>query len=141
MKAVRDVMTQTWTIESTATVREAARLMAQKDVGFLPVIHERVSAGVLTDRDIVIRVVAEGCDPDTTYVGSIFSDESQTGNDPTEDSRAGIATLAEDTPIDEAVRYMDEQQVRRVTVHDKGYRIIGIVSRADLPEAAAATHE
>jgi len=139
MKLVRDVMTHTvWTIESTATAREAARLMAEKEVGFLPVIHERVSAGVITDRDIVVRVVAENADPDTTYVGSIVSAESQTGEDPSEHRNAGVATLTEDTPIDEAIQYMDDKQIRRVTVHDKEYRIIGVVSRADLPEAAAA---
>lgn len=140
MQLVKDVMTHTvWTIEDTATVREAACLMAEKDVGFLPVIHERVSAGVITDRDIVLRVVAQAADPDTTYVGSIVSGESQTGGDPTEDINAGISTLAEDTPIDEAVRYMDDKQVRRVTIHDKECRIIGVVSRADLPDAAAVT--
>jgi len=142
MQTVRDIMTRAvWTIDTTATVREAAQLMAAKDVGFLPVLHERVSAGVVTDRDIVVRVVAENLDPDRTYVGSIVSAESQIGGDPTEDINAGIASLAEDTPVDEAVRYMEEKQVRRVTVHDKDYRIVGILSEADVPEAAAISHD
>jgi CBS domain-containing protein len=135
MQTVRDVMTETvWTIESTATAREAARLMAEKDVGFLPVIHEGVSAGVITDRDIAVRVVAQNRNPDTTYVGSVLSSES-----PTEEMSAGVATLPDTTSIEEAVSYMDERQVRRVTVHDKEYRIIGVVSRADLPAHAASS--
>jgi CBS domain-containing protein len=134
-------MTHTvWTTETTATVREAAELMAQHEVGFLPVIHEHVSAGVITDRDLVVRVIAEHLDPDTTYVGSIVSALSRTMDDPRQDPNAAVASLPEDTPIEEAVRYMDEKQVRRVTVHDKEYRIVGVLSRADLPQATATSH-
>lgn len=135
MQTVRDVMTETvWTIESTATAREAAHMMAEKDVGFLPVIHEGVSAGVITDRDIAVRVVAQNRDPDTTYVGAVLSSES-----PGEEMSAGVATLPDDTSIEDAVSYMDSRQVRRVTVHDKDYRIVGVVSRADLPADAASS--
>lgn len=141
MQLIRDVMTHTvWTIDTTATVREAAQLMAAKDIGFLPVIHERSSAGVLTDRDIVVRVVAEGLDPDRTYVGSVLSADRGSGGAVAEPRNASVASLDEDTPLEEAVRYMDEKNVRRVIVHDKDYRIIGVVSRADLPEVASLSH-
>jgi CBS domain-containing protein len=135
MQTIQDVMTRTvYTIESTASVREAARLMLEHDVGFLPVIHEGVSAGVITDRDVAVRVVAENRDPDTTYVGAVLSAES-----PNEQMSAGVATLPEETSIDEAVSYMDARQVRRVTVHDKQYRIVGVISRADLATTTASS--
>ncbi|MCA9108538.1 MAG: CBS domain-containing protein [Planctomycetaceae bacterium] len=141
MQRVRDLMTHTvWTIESTATIRDAARLMAEKDVGFLPVVHERVSAGVITDRDIVTRVIAQEGNPDTTYVGNVVPAESQQGDDRRNEMNTSIATLPEETPVNEAIEYMDERQVRRMTVHDKEYRIIGVLSRADLPDLDAGAH-
>ncbi|MFG0332171.1 MAG: CBS domain-containing protein [Maioricimonas sp. JB049] len=142
MKLLRDVMTRSvYTIGSSQSVRQAAELMAEKDVGFLPVMHEGVSAGVLTDRDLVVRVMARGLDPDGTYVGSIVSTRQSTRESAADDANPGAATLADDTPVDQALRYMDERQLRRVTVHDRDYRITGIVSRADLPEATVAAHD
>lgn len=140
MQTIRDFMSETvWTIDSTAAVREAAQLMAKQNVGFLPVVHEGVTAGVITDRDIVVRVVAESGDPDQITVGAIVS--HRRGMSAAERINSGVATLPEDTSIDEAVRYMDENRIRRVTVHDAEYRTIGVVSRVDLPDASAAVHE
>ncbi len=137
MQTIREFMTEDiWTIQSTATVREAAQLMAEKDVGFLPVTHEEVSAGVITDRDIVVRAIARNLDPDETTVGAILS-----AGTPAEGVTTGIATLPESTTIDEAVRQMDEKQIRRAAVIDADYRMIGVVSRADLPQSCVAAHE
>ena len=140
MPAIPDVLIRdVWTIKSTLTVREAARLMAEKHIGFLPVIHEDVSAGAVTDRDIVVRVVAQNKDPDQTLIGDVVSTADTTGNPP-ENVNSGLITLPETTSVDEATRIMDEKQIRRVGVHDSDLRLVGIVSRADLPSPEAVTH-
>ena len=131
---LKDVMTRTVkTVPSTATVQEAAKLMEDYDVGFLPVIQDGISAGVVTDRDLAIRVVAAGRDPVETLVADIMSFGPGVGRDLDMADLPGIATLPEDTTLEEALKFMDQKKVRRVTVHDKHYRIVGIVSRADLP--------
>lgn len=140
MPLLKDVMSDIVpTIESTAMVREAAQLMSRKNVDFLDVVHEGVSAGLITDHDIV-RVVAEGADPDETRVNAIVSFGNQRGDEPLEVINAGIATLPAETPIDEALHYMDEKHAHRLVVHDLEYRVLGVVSRADLREAGAVAH-
>ena len=136
---IKDVMTKTvHTIDATATAQEAAQLMKAHDIGFLPVVKDEVSAGVVTDRDLAIRVVAAGRDPANTTVADVMSFGPGVEGNIDLTSLPGVATLPEDTPFEEAVRFMDEKQVRRVTVHDKNYRIVGVVSRADL---AHLTHD
>jgi len=138
---LKDVMTKAVkTVPSTATVQEAARLMEQHDVGFLPVIEDDISAGVVTDRDLAIRVVAAGRDPARTTVADVMSFGPGVGGDVDLTDLPGVATLHEDTTLEEAVEFMDQKQVRRVTVHDKSYRIVGIVSRADLPGVDYMAH-
>jgi len=141
MMRLKDVMTRTVkTIPSTATVQEAARLMEQHDVGFLPVVEDDMSAGVVTDRDLVIRVLAPGRDPARTTVADVMSFGPGVGGDVDLTDLPGVATLPEDTTVVEALQFMDEKQVRRVTVHDEHYRIVGIVSRADLPGVEHLPH-
>ena len=136
MQTVSDFMTDhVWTVKTTSTIREAARIMADHDVGFLPVLHEETSAGVVTDRDILVRVVAQNLDPDTTYVGTILSTDTPPRQGGGTDMNAAIASLPIDTPIDQAVHYMDERHFRRVAVHDHDYRLVGVLSRSDLPDA------
>jgi CBS domain-containing protein len=138
---LKDVMTRTVkTVPSTATVQEAARLMEQYDVGFLPVIQDDISAGVVTDRDLAIRVVAAGRDPAQTTVADVMSFGPGVGGDVDMTDLPGVATLPEDTTLVEALEFMDQKQIRRVTVHDKCYRIVGIVSRADLPGVDHMAH-
>jgi CBS domain-containing protein len=138
---LKDVMRDTVpTIASTATVREAAQVMARKNVDYLDIVHEGVSAGLVTEHDIVVRVIAEGADPDETFVSAIVSFRNQRGDEPLEVINAGIATLPAETPIDEALHYMDEKHVHRLIVHDLDYRAVGVVSRADLREAGALAH-
>lgn len=134
---LKDVMSSTVkTIPSSASVRDAARAMVGSDVGFLLVIHEDVCAGVLTDRDIVVRVVASDRDPARTYVAEVMS-RSAPGADLENNMSDRIASLPEDTPVDQAIQFMDDRQVRRVAVHDHELRIVGVVSRADLYTASA----
>ena len=141
MQTIRDIMNEiVWTIESTATVREAAQLMANEDIGFLPVIHENVSIGVLTDRDIVVRGIACDLDLNQTPVTSILSAEPPDREGTEEVTNSRIATLSADTTVDDAIRFMDQKHFRRVPVHDKDFNIIGVVSRSELNETATVHH-
>lgn len=105
-------------INAEAPVAEAAERLAEQDVGVLAICQagDRLS-GVITDRDIVVRVIAQGLDPDELRVGECASGEP--------------ATASPRETLDQAARRMDEQQVRRLPVTDRG-RLIGIVSHTDL---------
>jgi CBS domain-containing protein len=118
-----DVMTKhPRAVEANTSVREAARLMEGDDVGSLPVVEMHDSAklvGVLTDRDIALRVVAAGRDPESTPVGEVASRE--------------VYTINPDDDLDEALRRMAQAQVRRLPVVLEDGELVGILSQADLP--------
>jgi CBS domain-containing protein len=117
-QAIRNVMTSSpATIESSATVVEAAKLMRDKDVGLLPVTEGGRLVGTITDRDITIRVVAESKDPQSTTVRDVASTD--------------VVTLNPDQDFDEAVRLMSQHQVRRLPVVEDG-QLVGIVAQADV---------
>lgn len=101
------------------TIEEAARKMRSLDVGPLPVCgdDDRL-AGMLTDRDIVIRAVAEGRDPHTTVVREVMTPD--------------IHFCFEDQDVAEAARLMESKQIRRLVVLNREKRMVGIVSLADL---------
>ena len=102
-----------------ATIQDAARKMRDLDVGSLPVCGENDRlAGILTDRDIVVRVVADGKDPRTTRVGDTMT--------------PGIVYCFEDQDVTEAAKLMEGQQVRRLAVLDHNKRLVGIASLGDL---------
>jgi CBS domain-containing protein len=105
-------------IDAEAPVADAAERLAEQDVGVLAICRagDRLS-GVITDRDIVVRVVAQGLDPDELTVGECGSGEP--------------ATVSPQETLDEAARRMDEQQVRRLPVTDGGH-VVGILSHSDL---------
>jgi len=120
MSKARDIMTaSTQFVGTDATVAEAAKSMARNDIGAIPVCGEdkRLRA-VITDRDIVVRVIAEGKDPNNTRVGDVTA--------PTE-----VVTIGADDSIDEAIRTMKEHKVRRLPVID-GDQVVGMVSQGDL---------
>lgn len=122
----RDVMTGgAECIGEKATVLEAAQRLAELDVGAMPICGEddRLK-GMLTDRDIVVKVLAQGRDPATTQAGEL--------------GQGKPVTIGADDPVNEAMAVMMEHQVRRLPVID-GHRLIGIVSQADL--ARQADHE
>jgi CBS domain-containing protein len=122
MSSIRDLMTTSpVTCEPTATVVEAARVMKQEDVGPVPVVEGDRLVGVVTDRDIVTRVVAEGRNPESTTIGDIVSSD--------------LVTVEPDTSIDEALNLMSENQVRRLPVVE-GERLVGIVAVADVARAS-----
>lgn len=114
---VRDVMTPNpRTIELSDTIQDAARIMREEDTGAVPVVEEGRVVGMVTDRDIVIRAVADG-DFEAT-IDDIVSDDVVTAT-------AEMTTAA-------AAELMGEHQIRRLPVVDDDENIIGIVSLGDL---------
>jgi CBS domain-containing protein len=116
--SIRDVMTsEVRACEPGATVVDAAKVMAKEDVGPVPVVEDGRLTGIITDRDIVVRVVAEGRDPGSTTLGEIASTD--------------LVTISPDDDLDTALKLLAENQVRRVPVVE-GDRLVGIVSQADV---------
>jgi CBS domain-containing protein len=116
--SIKEVMTRdVRACEPNATVAEAAKVMAQEDVGPVPIVEDGRLVGIVTDRDIVVRVVAEGRDPNTTTVREIASTE--------------LVTVSPDDDLDEALSLLAERQVRRLPVVE-GDRLVGIVAQADI---------
>jgi CBS domain-containing protein len=119
---VRDVMTRDPAcVTPGATIREAAQLMQRENVGIVPVIEEKGTKrllGVVTDRDIAIRVVAEGRD------GSARVSEVM--------SSSRISTCTPDDDIDDAMKVMADEQVRRIPIIDDRGALVGIVAQADI---------
>ena len=119
----RDVMTAgAECVGENDTVATAAERMASLDVGALPICGEddRLK-GMVTDRDIVTRVVARGQDPRQVTAGSLAEG-------------AEVVTIGADDSIEEARRTMEQHQVRRLPVID-GHRLVGMVSQGDLAKA------
>jgi CBS domain-containing protein len=123
-KKARDIMTTDVTsIGADTPVLEAAKKMRDLDVGALPICGEdKRLKGVITDRDIVVGVLAEGKDPGSTKAGEIGSGDANT------------VTIGADDSIDEALETMQRYQVRRLPVID-GQELVGIIAQADV-----ATH-
>jgi CBS domain-containing protein len=99
------------------TIREAAGLMAQRDIGALPVADGDRLVGMITDRDIAVRAVAEGLAPDTT-VREVMSQE--------------VLYCFEDEDLDHVARNMGDVKVRRLPVLSRDKRLVGIVSLGDV---------
>lgn len=119
----RDVMTEGGhCVSDKDTVATAARQMASLDVGALPICGEDDRLrGMITDRDIVILVVARGQDPSGVTVGSVVEGSK-------------LVTVGADDSLEEAQRTMEEHRVRRLAVMD-GHRLVGIISQGDLAKA------
>ena len=120
-KKARDVMSTDCTcVGENDSVLDAAKRLAEKDVGSLPICGEddRLK-GMLTDRDIVVKVLAQGKDPASVKAGELGQGDAKT------------VTIGADDSIDEALRTMIEHKVRRLPVID-GKRMVGIISQADI---------
>ncbi|MBV9495823.1 MAG: CBS domain-containing protein [Acidobacteria bacterium] len=116
---IRDVMTSNpRTVSESDSVRDAAAIMASEDAGVVPVVDGNKVVGVITDRDIVVRLVAEGKDCTTARVSEAMS--------------RGVKTVREDTAVDEVLRMMGSAQIRRVPVVGANDELVGIVSIGDL---------
>jgi CBS domain-containing protein len=115
---VREVMTSNPTsCSSQDSVADAAKAMSREDVGPIPVVDGERLVGLLTDRDIVVRVVAEGRDPQSTTVGDVASSD--------------LATVSPDEDLDRALQLLAERRVRRLPVVE-GERLVGILAQADI---------
>jgi CBS domain-containing protein len=107
------------TVEASATVEDAAKLMDQNDIGNVLVVENGEVQGIVTDRDIVVRIVAKGNGPDASVREACTTD---------------LETISSDTSIDEAVQKMEQGNVRRLPVVDDG-KPVGVISLGDLAEA------
>ena len=122
-KKVSEVMsTEPTTVRTSSGVRLAAELMNRDDVGSLPVIGETGElVGIVTDRDIVIRVVAAGHDVDGVQVGEILTDHP--------------VVVYPDDPLDDAMKLMASHQVRRLPVV-LDTQLVGVLAQADIAHEA-----
>jgi CBS domain-containing protein len=121
-KTARDVMSGgAECVQSSETILDAAKKLASLDVGAMPICGEddRLK-GMLTDRDIVVKVLAEGRNPAETRAGDLAEGKP--------------VTIGADDSVDEALRTMIDHKVRRLPVID-GHDLVGIVSQADLAQA------
>ena len=115
---IREVMTRNpKALAQSATIMEAACAMRDNDIGDVVVLDNGRLCGILTDRDIVVRALAAGCDPNRTSVGEICS--------------RALVTLAPEDSTGQAVRVMREHAIRRLPIEDGG-RVVGIVTLGDV---------
>jgi CBS domain-containing protein len=118
-KLIRDVMTSDpCTIDADKDIAYAAKMLKDEDVGIAPVVEGEQLIGVLTDRDIAIKVVAEGKDPKSTTVREIAS--------------KNVVTIDPQQDLDEALRLMAQHQIRRLPVVEEDGKIVGILAQADV---------
>ena len=119
MTQVSDIMTpEVQVIEPQESLRRAALLMQELDVGALPVCDGDRLLGMITDRDITVRGVADGLDPDQACVSDVMSGDVQ--------------FCTEDQDAQEVMHMMGDKQVRRLPVVDMDKKLVGIVSLGDM---------
>jgi CBS domain-containing protein len=103
-------------------VAYAAKMMKDEDVGFAPIVEGDRLVGTVTDRDIAVKVVAEGKDPQTTLVREI--------------AETNVVTVEPDQDLDEALQLMASHRVRRLPVVEQDRRLVGVVAQADVAQEA-----
>jgi CBS domain-containing protein len=117
-QTVGEVMTRDpVTVRSDATIVDAARLMRDRDIGPLVVVDSDQVRGIVTDRDLVVRGLADGGDPNSVRIGDVCTGD--------------VEAVSPDEPIADAVRRMEQRDVRRLPVVEDG-RPVGIVAMGDL---------
>jgi len=112
------------TVKVGDSIVEAAKLMKGEDSGIAPIVDGNRLVGVITDRDIAIRIVAEGRDPCATKVEEIAS--------------TNLVTIDPQQELDEALRLMAKHQIRRLPVVEEDGKLVGIVAQADVARHAAS---
>ena len=121
-KKCRDIMTEdVVTATPDDTVVEVARLMKTEDIGPVLIVDNQQSktlVGIVTDRDLVLKVIAEGRDPQTTRVGDVMSKK--------------LVTSYTDDEVETAMKSMAQFQLRRIPVVEQNMRLVGIISQADI---------
>ena len=114
----REIMTRSVkTAGRQTTLREVAVLMRDGDMGSVPVVENDVLVGIVTDRDIVVRAIADGRGPETP-IGEVMTTE--------------IFSVGENDFVFEAIRLMGDRQVRRVPIVDEAGGLAGIIAMADV---------
>ena len=122
-KSISEVMTANpCAIDAGRPVAHAAKMMRDEDVGLAPIVEGNRLVGTVTDRDIAIRVVAEGKDPESTKVTEIASTD--------------VVTVDPQQDLDEALRLMTQHQVRRLPVVEEDGRLVGVIAQADVARSA-----
>jgi len=118
-KHIRDVMTPNpVTVSEKDSIREVARIMVREDTGVVPVVDGKKVIGMITDRDIVVRLVAEGKDPSSARVN-----EAMTKN---------VRSIQDDSTVGDVLQMMSGAQIKRVPVVNSKNEIVGIVSMGDI---------
>ena len=119
---VSDIMTRNpATVSMDTTVQEVARLMADKDVGFIPIVDgQGVVSGTVTDRDIVVRAVAKGIDVKTSKLRDFGGNQ--------------IVSVTPEDDVSRARDLMQQHQVQRILVCDAKKKAVGVISLQDLAE-------
>jgi CBS domain-containing protein len=107
-----------YTIDAGKSVAYAAKMMRDEDVGVAPIVESDKLVGMLTDRDIAVRVVAEGKDPERVTVREVASKQ--------------VVTVDPQQDLEEALRIMAKHQVRRLPVLEEDGRLVGVVAQADV---------
>ena len=105
----------------TDTVVNVAQLMKERDIGPVPIVEDKISKkliGVVTDRDLAMKVVAGGLDPNTTLARDVMTKD--------------VITCREDDSIDSALNAMSKHQLRRILVVDASDALVGIIAQADV---------
>jgi CBS domain-containing protein len=121
MQTVKDVMTTTVVyLPSETTIAEVARTMREQDIGDVVVADGPSLAGMVTDRDLVVRAVADGRDPEATTVGEVMTRD--------------LVTVRPDDTVQQAALLMRDRAVRRLLVCDDDQGLVGVVSIGDLAE-------
>jgi CBS domain-containing protein len=116
---LKEIMTkEVELLDSEATVKEAAQAMKRRNIGALPLRKDDRLVGMLTDRDIVVRALADGLDISKVKVSQIMT--------------SPIAYCFEDQSIEDAGKIMEEKQIRRLPVLNRQKRLVGFVSLADV---------
>ena len=105
-------------VTSDFTLKDAALKMRQLDIGMLPIRSDDRLVGMLTDRDITVRAIADGRDPTNTKVSDIMTPE--------------VVYCFEDQDVSEAAKLMQEKQIRRLPILNRQKRLVGIVSLGDV---------
>jgi CBS domain-containing protein len=120
-ESIRDAMTpDPTTVEPSTTAADAARAMKTENVGSLPIVEGDRLVGVVTDRDLAIRILAEGKGAETT-VGEISSKD--------------VVTVDPQQSLEEAGRLMAEHQLRRLPVTEEDGKLVGILAQADVAQS------
>ena len=122
-KKIKDAMTSDpCAIDADKPVAYAAKMMKDEDVGFAPIVEGDRLVGTLTDRDIAVKVVAEGKDPQATLVREVAATD--------------MVTVQPEQDLSEALQLMARNQIRRLPVVEEGGKLVGVVAQGDLAQEA-----